>query len=134
MTFARSARSVLVLATLVASLPAAAAGAKADLENGKTIFTQRCGICHAVSTAPGGPVAGPSMVGIVGRKAATAAGFAMYTEAMKKSGLTWNVKSLNEFLIMPMQKVPGTTMPMMLPDDKERGDVIAYMGTLKAGK
>ena len=28
---------------------------------------------------------------------------------------------------MPMQKVPGTTMPMMLPDAKERGDVIAYM-------
>jgi cytochrome c len=116
---------------LLASLPAAAAGAKADVENGKTIFSQRCGICHAVSNAPGGPVAGPSMVGIVGRKAATVEGFAMYSAALKGSGLTWSAKTLDEFLTMPMQKVPGTTMPMMLPDAKERGDVIAYMNTLK---
>jgi cytochrome c2 len=27
--------------------------------------------------------------------------------------------------------VPGTTMPMPLPDDKERADVIAYLSTLK---
>lgn len=131
MSLMRASRSAFVAAALLAaSLPAAAA-AKADMENGKTIFTQRCGICHAVNKQPGGPVAGPSMVGIVGRKAATVPGFAMYSEALKKSGLTWNVKTLNEFLIMPMQKVPGTVMPMMLPDDKERGDVIAYMGTLK---
>jgi cytochrome c len=132
MSLMRPSRSGLVAAALLAaSLPAAAAGAKADVENGKTIFTQRCGICHAVNKAEGGPVAGPNMVGIVGRKAATVPGFAMYSEALKKSGLTWNVKTLNEFLIMPMQKVPGTVMPMMLPDDKERGDVIAYMVTLK---
>jgi cytochrome c len=126
-------RTVLIAGALMlaASLPAAAAGAKADVENGKTIFTQRCGICHAVSNAPGGPVAGPSMVGIVGRKAATVPGFTMYSPALKGSGLTWNHKTLDEFLTMPMQKVPGTTMPMMLPDAKERTDVIAYMVTLK---
>jgi cytochrome c len=133
MSLMRRSRTVLVASALLmgASLPAAAAGAKADVENGKTIFTQRCGICHAVSNAPGGPVAGPSMVGIVGRKAATVPGFTMYSPALKGSGLTWNTKSLDEFLTMPMQKVPGTTMPMMLPDAKERTDVIAYMGTLK---
>jgi len=129
MSLMRHSRTSFVVSALLlaASLPAAAA----DVENGKTIFTQRCGICHAVSNAPGGPVAGPSMVGIVGRKAATVPGFALYSEALKKSGLTWNVKTLDEFLIMPMQKVPGTLMPMMLPDAKERGDVIAYMLTLK---
>jgi len=133
MSLMRRSRTVLVASALLmgASLSAAAAGAKVDVENGKTIFTQRCGICHAVSNAPGGPVAGPSMVGIVGRKAATVPGFTMYSPALKGSGLTRNSKSLDEFLAMPMQKVPGTTMPMMLPDAKERTDVIAYMGTLK---
>lgn len=131
MSLMRASRSAFVAAALLAASLSAAAAAKADVENGKTIFTQRCGICHAVNKQPGGPVAGPSMVGIVGRKAATVPGFAMYSEALKKSGLTWNAKTLGEFLIMPMQKVPGTVMPMMLPDDKERGDVIAYMGTLK---
>jgi cytochrome c len=126
---------IIAAVVLVALAPVALAAApKTDVENGKTIFTQRCGICHAVSDAPGGPIAGPSMVGVVGRKAASVAGFTLYSEALKKSGLTWNIKTLDEFLIMPMQKVPGTMMPMMLPDAKERGDVIAYMVTLKAGK
>ena len=40
-------------------------------------------------------------------------------------------ETLDEFLAMPMQKVPGTTMPMMLPDAKERADVIAYLASLK---
>jgi cytochrome c len=71
------------------------------------------------------------MVGIVGRKAATQPEFTMYSPALKKYGVTWNAKTLDEFLVMPMQKVPGTTMPMMLPDAKERGDVIAYLTSLK---
>ncbi len=113
-------------------LPLAAVAADAKL--GKTLFEQRCGICHAVNNAPGAPVAGPNMVGIVGRKAASVPGFAMYSPALKASGLTWSTETLDQFLKMPMQKVPGTTMPMMIADNKERADVIAYMDTLKAGK
>lgn len=128
MSVRRLARPFVLLAAFVA--PAALAAAP-NTENGKTIFAQRCGICHAVSAAPGGPIAGPSMVGLVGRKAGTAAGFTMYSPALKKHGVTWNAKTLNEFLVNPMQKVPGTTMPMMLPDAKERADVIAYLATLK---
>jgi cytochrome c2 len=30
-----------------------------------------------------------------------------------------------------MVKVPGTMMPMSLPDAKERADVIAYIATVK---
>lgn len=124
----RPVRLALIAAAATA-LPALAHGA--DAANGKTIFDQRCAICHAVTAAPGGPVVGPSMVGIVGRKAATVPGFAMYSPALKSSGLTWNTKTLDEFLAMPMTKVPGTTMPMPVPDAKERGDLIAYLGTLK---
>jgi cytochrome c len=126
---------LMAIATLFSLASVAmAAEPKVDVENGKTIFAQRCGICHAVSTEPGGPVAGPLMVGIVGRKAGTVPGFAMYSEALKKSGITWSTKTLDDFLIMPMQKVPGTVMPMMLPDNQERADVVAYISTLKAGK
>ncbi len=124
---------LLALAAVFAA-PAFAAGAKADLENGKTIFAQRCGICHAVSSEPGGPIVGPSMVGLIGRKSASVKDFAMYSPALKKYGVTWNAKSLDTFLVNPMSVVPGTTMPMMLPDPKERDDVIGYLSTLKAGK
>jgi cytochrome c2 len=102
--------------------------------NGQTIFEQRCGICHAVSKEPGGPVAGPNMVGLIGRKAASEATFSMYSPALKKYGVTWSAKTLDEFLVMPMQKVPGTTMPMMLPDAKERTDVIAYLTSINKKK
>jgi len=124
---------LFALAALLAG-PAAFAADKPDIENGKTIFAQRCGICHSVSTEPGGPIVGPSMVGLVGRKAASVKDFTMYSPALKKYGVTWNAKTLDTFLVNPMTVVPGTTMPMMLPDPKERGDVVGYLLTLKAGK
>jgi cytochrome c len=123
-----SYRSILIALAIGSCATSAFA---ADVANGKTIFEQRCGICHAVTKDPGGPVAGPNMVGLIGRKAATESGFTMFSPALKKYGVTWNAKTLDEFLAMPMQKVPGTTMPMMLPDAKERGDVIAYLATIK---
>lgn len=128
MTVSAVSRAALSLLIVAGIAPLASA---ADADNGKTIFDQRCAICHAVTSAPGGPVTGPSMVGVVGRKAATVPGFQLYSQALKDSGIVWSAKSLDEFLAMPMQKVPGTTMPMMIPDAKERGDVIAYMSTLK---
>jgi cytochrome c len=131
MSLMRVSRSGAIVSAMLLCTSLSAVAGKPDVANGKTIFTQRCGICHAVNKDPGGPVAGPNMVGIVGRKAASVPGFALYSEALKKSGLTWDTKTLSDFLIMPMQKVPGTVMPMMLPDDQERADVIAYLGTLK---
>lgn len=120
--------SLIALAALVATPAAFAAG---DAKNGKTVFDAKCGICHASSVAPGGPIAGPNMVGIVGRKAASVEGFALYSPALKNSNLTWSAKVLDEFLAAPMTKVPGTMMVISLPDKKERDDVIAYISTLK---
>jgi len=120
--------------TLSAALLAAAAASpafSADPAKGKAYFDQVCAICHATSNAPNGPVAGPSLVGVTGRKAGTATGFAAYTAALKGSGLTWDTKTLDEFLTNPMKKVPGTAMPMMIPDNGTRADVVAYLGTLK---
>lgn len=128
----RALAAALVLA--LATQAGMAAPARPNPGNGKTIFSQRCGLCHAVSTAPGGPIAGPNMVGLVGRKAASAAGFTMYSAALKQYGVTWTPATLDRFLVSPMTKVPGTTMPMMLPDSTERADVIAYLGTLKTAK
>lgn len=119
--------SLLALAAVLA----APAVLGADAGNGKAVFESKCGICHAASNAPGGPVAGPNMAGLVGRKAASVEGFPMYSPALKSSGITWNAKLLDEFLANPMGKVPGTMMVISLPDAKERADVIAYLATLK---
>jgi cytochrome c len=123
-------RSSLIIAALVAPALFAAAP-KPDIENGKTIFAQQCGICHAVSKEPGGPNMGPNMVGVVGRKAGTLQDFPMYSAPLKAYGVTWSTRTLDEFLTNPMAKVPGTTMPMLVPDAKTRADVVAYLATLK---
>jgi cytochrome c len=125
--------AVLIMATSLTTLPSWAAEAKAnaDIAKGQAIFEQRCMICHAATTAPSGPAVGPHLVGVVGRKAAAVDWFTQYSAALKASGLTWDAKTLDEFLVNPMSKVPGTTMPMPLPDAKERADVIGYLATLK---
>lgn len=127
MSVTRTVR-LIALAALVATPAAFAAG---DAKNGKTVFDAKCGICHAASTAPGGPIMGPNMVGIVGRKAASVEGFALYSPALKSSGITWSTKELDAFLANPAGKVPGTMMVISLPDKKEREDVLAYISSLK---
>lgn len=51
-------RSRLLLAAVFAAPPCLPAGT-ADVENGQTIFAQRCRFRHAVSKEPGGPSSPP---------------------------------------------------------------------------
>ena len=106
------------------------AGPKPDPEKGQATFVVMCGVCHSTQVS-GGPIEGPNLLGVVGRKAASDPEFALYTPALKASGITWSIKTLDKFLINPMAKVPGTAMPMLIPDDKTRADVVAYLATLK---
>jgi len=129
MSVTRSARLLAVAALLAA--PCAFA---ADAANGKAVFDRVCIICHSTTTEPGGPVVGPTLAGVVGRKAASVKEFQMYTPALKGHSVTWNAKTLDEFLANPMATVPGTMMVMPVPDATERADVIAYLETLKAKK
>ncbi|MEO7775713.1 MAG: c-type cytochrome [Steroidobacteraceae bacterium] len=119
--------STLALVAMTAPTFTLASG---RIDKGQAIFQQRCGICHSVVVA-GGPVLGPTLRGILGRKAGAVPEFKMYSTALAGSNLTWDVKTLDAFLAAPMSKVPGTTMPMPLPDVAERADVIAYLATLK---
>jgi cytochrome c len=106
------------------------AGPKPDVEKGKATFEVMCGVCHSTQVS-GGPIEGPNLLGVVGRKAGSQPEFGKYTPALKGSGITWSVKALDKFLTNPMVTVPGTAMPMLIPDDKTRADVVAYLATLK---
>lgn len=79
--------------------------------------------CHALATDR----VGPRHCGVVGRRAASVPGFA-YSEAMKKSGLVWNEKTLDRFLSKPLAMVPGSSMTYDgVPDVQDRADLIAYL-------
>lgn len=123
-----SALSVVVLAALAPTLCAADTGV--DIENGKATFGTMCNVCHSVQEN-GAPGEGPNLFGLVGRPAGSQPQFTKYSEALKNSGLTWTTENLDRFLISPMAMVPGTFMPMLIPDDKTRADVIAWLATLQ---
>lgn len=87
-------------------------------------FTQ-CAACHTVQ--PGRNAFGPSLAGLSGRRAATLPGYA-YSEALKKSGLTWNAATLDRWLKGPQKLVPGTRMPFGgIPDAARRKQVVDYL-------
>lgn len=105
-----------------------------DAAQGKIFFQQSCAICHADTLGPGNEEIvkqGPSLVGILGRRAASSKNF-NYTDALRNSGLTWDVPTLDRFLTNPAAAVPGTTMPISISDPAKRRDVIAYLSTLQA--
>jgi glucose/arabinose dehydrogenase len=123
--------------SLLAGLATAGANAQdvpaGDAARGKAFFQASCMVCHSPELGPDNMVImkqGPSLVGVVGRKAGSSPHF-NYTQALQDSGFTWDAKTLNQFLTNPMQVVPGTAMPIPVPDDKLRADVIAYLATLK---
>src|SRR5215470_4662064 len=121
----RGKSSSFVLAVLL--LPGTQALAQGDVTAGKTVFENQCASCH--STEPGRQGFGPSLAALIGRQSGTLPGF-NYTPAMVNAHLTWDAKTLDEFLASSTQKVPGTSMPVSLPNAGARADVIAYLGTL----
>lgn len=122
--------SKLGLAALVAAaLGLAGAANAADASRGATLFKQRCMACHALAPDTG-PRMAPSVAGLAGRKAGTAPIF-KYSAALKASGLAWTSANLDRFLTAPKKLVPGTTMAMAVAKPTDRGDIVAYLATLK---
>jgi cytochrome c len=124
--------SVLAAAGLVASLVSAPLFAQAmpagNAADGAKVFAQ-CKACHV--TDKGVNRVGPSLHGIVGRKAGTVAGF-NYSTANKNSGVTWDEKTLFVYLENPRKFMPGTKMAFAgLKQPQQRADVIAYLKTFK---
>jgi alcohol dehydrogenase (cytochrome c) len=124
-----SVRLSVALLAVLASIDTVAF-AEGDAARGKTYFQAACAACHSVN--PGQNGVGPSLAGVVGRKAGTVSEF-VFTPALKGTDLTWDQKSLDEFLVNPAQKVAGTSMVVAVSEANDRADVIAYLATLKLG-
>jgi cytochrome c len=122
-------RSFLALAVAAASSLLIALPARAqDAEAGQKVFKQQCGLCHDV--AAGKNRVGPSLFGVVGRKAGTVEGF-HYSDGNKNSGVTWDQATLDKYLADPRGTVPGTTMTYAgVKNDQQRKDIIAYLSSL----
>jgi len=108
----------MIALLLVAWLTMLSTGAVAE-EPGETLFKKNCAICHTLEA--GKNKIGPSLAGVVGRKAGSVPGFA-YSAANKNSGDIWDAQTLDTYLADPRKFMPGTKMVfagLKNPDDRE---------------
>jgi cytochrome c len=118
-------RALLGAALLL--VPALAA-ATTDAEHGKEVFTP-CVACHGPSGQNG--EVGPSLKGIVGRKAASIEDF-LYSAALRRSGLIWDEANLRAYLTDPQAVVRGNRMAFPgVKDPADLDDLVAYLKTLR---
>lgn len=86
-----------------------------------------CKACHSVE--PGEMRSGPSLAGIMGRRAGTAPGFG-YSQGMRDYGKVWTEQELDAFLANPTGTVPGTRMPLPTRNAEARRAIIDYLKTV----
>ena len=122
---------VLVIIFLIAAVsawPVQAAGqvsAAANIANGAEVF-RACASCHSLQ--PGRNMSGPTLAGVIGRKAGSVSSFLRYSAALKGSGIVWTAQTLDAWLANPAAFIPASTMPFRgLPDPRARADVIAFL-------
>jgi cytochrome c len=108
------------------SLPAMAA----DAAKGKQLF-ESCAKCHPITAEGDSTLVGPTLKGIVGRKAAAIEDF-RYSSAMRASGITWTEQNIKEYIADPQAKVKGNRMALKSTfEPAEIDDIVAYLKTLK---
>src|SRR5215467_979992 len=106
------------------SSPTSIAVAGGDAAAGRQVF-RKCQACHSLE--PSKNMLGPSLAGVIGRKAGSEANY-NYSPAMKQSNITWDAKSLEAYLADPQKTVPGNKMPFPgLKTDHDRADIIAFL-------
>ncbi|MGZ5183324.1 MAG: c-type cytochrome [Ramlibacter sp.] len=96
-----------------------------DAATGARVFRQ-CASCHQVgANARAG--FGPQLNGLFGRRAGSAPDF-VYSEAMRRSGIVWDERTLAAFVRAPDKVVPETKMRFWgLGDENQIQALLAYL-------
>jgi cytochrome c len=117
-----------VVGLITLGLPQTVVAQAGDAENGKDVF-KVCRACHQVGPGAKNGI-GPTLNGIVGRKAGTIAGFT-YSDVNKEAGangLAWTEDNLFKYLENPAAFMPGNKMVFAgVKNEANRRDLIAYL-------
>ena len=119
-------KSALPLACAVLLAAQAFFSHAADAGRGKQLYETRCIACHSVDENR----VGPAHRGMFGRKAGSASGYD-YSEALKKTKVVWNEKTLDRWLSNPEATIPGQKMGFSVPSANDRADLIEYLRSVK---
>lgn len=100
-----------------------------DSEKGSSLFRQ-CQSCHQIGDGASHRV-GPHLNQIFGRVAGSEEGYTNYSSGLVregKSGLVWDLRTLNAYLENPKSLVSDTRMSFRgINDDAERADLLAFL-------
>lgn len=125
----RSLRRLGAAGLFAGSLLASPLAMAGDPSAGASVFKSECAECHAVKE--GRNKKGPSLFGIVGRKAGSMADYD-YSDALRTTPWTWTVEQLHTYLSQPAKQAnPGTKMKYDgLSNAKDLDDLMSYLSTL----
>ena len=103
------------------------APALAQDDAGQIAFNNACRTCHTVRE--GDNRLGPSLSGVIGRKAGSLPSYNNYSESMKKADLVWDKNNLDRFIANPDQVVPNNNMKPYggIASAEERAKIIEYL-------
>jgi cytochrome c len=89
---------------------------------GKQLFERRCTGCHALDNEK----SGPHLRGVYGKAAGSLASF-QYSDALRKSGVTWDSATLDKWLTDTDSLVPDNDMAFRVANADERVAIIGYL-------
>jgi cytochrome c len=117
-------RCLRIVLALVSIVTAGTVRAEGDAARGEKKF-EDCATCHSIERGVNN--VGPSLFGLFERKAGDVADF-RYSPALKRSGIAWSAKTLEDFIADPQKLVPNNRMPYAgMPDAADRADLLAYL-------
>jgi len=107
----------------------ASSSAAPDAAGGEIKFNTYCRQCH--SFVKGDNRLGPSLYGVVGRKAGTAPGYLAYSSSMKMAGWVWTPEMIDMWITNPYKILPNTNMKPFpgVADPKVRQQIIAFLAS-----
>ena len=103
-----------------------------NFSEGRKLFESSCTPCHNYEKGGEPDMYGQTLnlYGVVGRKAASVAGFE-YSEDLRKSGIVWSEANIDTFITLPKKLFPGTRMELPgVEDEKTRRDIVRFLGSL----
>lgn len=122
-----SSPAAWLLAGCLLFLGVPSAQAAGDARHGRKLYEDKCLSCHGDAGKKG--TLGPSLVGIIGRKAGST-GQGVASRALSESNITWNEANLRDYLAAPSEVVHGTIMPIGVQRAQDRDDLIAYIKSM----
>jgi len=111
-----------------APAPAQMAAPAAKPLTGQVLFERQCATCHSIN-ATDVPRQGPTLFGVIGRKAGSVAGF-HYSSGFAKADWIWDDARMDAWLTNPQAMIPGAIMPYRQSKAEVRASIIGYLKEL----